>query len=205
LIAIGGALEQESFEVQLKVTIDDPKVILDTLKNPLIEIIRKRHYHEYDSYFLFADEESNRLRYREDDFINAAGDVESVRYRLTLIGPSTDHKNTADILLSRSQYFAPAGQSLRFYREYFKPSSEYEIEKDRKRYLVKFQDTEFFINIDTIIKPDLGIFLEIKSRTWSRLDAELKSKKASQLLSLLVQKPGRVVTQDYFELLRQQK
>ena len=205
LIAIGGALEQESFEVQLKVTIDDPKEILDALKNPLIEIIRKRHYHEYDSYFLFEDEENNRLRYREDDFINAAGDVESVRYRLTLIGPSSDHQNTEDILLSRSQYFAPAGQSLRFYREYFKPSSEFEIEKDRQRYLVKFQDTEFFINIDTIIKPDLGIFLEIKSRTWSRLDAELKSKKVSQLLSLLVQKPGRVVTQDYFELLRQQK
>jgi 5-methylthioadenosine/S-adenosylhomocysteine deaminase len=205
LIAIGGALEQESFEVQLKVTIDDPKVILDALKNPSIEIIRKRHYHEYDSYFLFADEENNRLRYREDDFINTAGDVESVRYRLTLIGPSSDHQNTEDILLSRSQYFAPAGQSLRFYREYFKPSSEYEIEKDRQRYLVKFQDTEFFINIDTIIKPALGIFLEIKSRTWSRLDAELKSKKVSQLLSLLVQKPGHVVTQDYFELLRQQK
>ncbi len=205
LIAIGGALEQESFEVQLKVTIDDPKEILDALKNPLIEIIRKRHYHEYDSYFLFEDEENNRLRYREDDFINAAGDVETVRYRLTLIGPSSDHQNTEDILLSRSQYFAPAGQSLRFYREYFKPSSEFEIEKDRQRYLVKFQDTEFFINIDTIIKPDLGIFLEIKSRTWSRLDAELKSKKVSQLLSLLVQKPGRVVTQDYFELLKQQK
>jgi 5-methylthioadenosine/S-adenosylhomocysteine deaminase len=205
LIAIGGALEQESFEVQLKVTIDDPKTVEDALKNPTIEIVRKRHYHEYDSYFLFADEENNRLRYREDDFINAAGNVESVRYRLTLIGPSTDNQKASDILLSRSQYFAPAGQSLRFYREYFKPSSEYEIEKDRLRYLVKFQDTEFFINIDTIIKPDLGIYLEIKSRTWSRLDAELKSKKVSQLLSLLVQKPGRVVTQDYFELLRHQK
>ncbi len=178
LIAIGGALEQESFEVQVK---DQDRRILryavNSLNNPLIEIVRKRHYHEYDTYFQFEDEENNRLRYREDDFINVNGDVDSVRYRLTLIGPSREQQSVSNILLSRSRYFAPAGQSLRFYREYFKPASEFEIEKDRLRFLVKFQDTEFFINIDTMIKPDLGTFLEIKSRTWSRQDAELKSKK----------------------------
>lgn len=205
LIAIGGALEQESFEVQAKVKIEETAEILEALNNPKIEIVRKRHYHEYDTYFQFDDEENNRLRYREDDFINANDEVDSVRYRLTLIGPSRDRQNVSNILLSQSRYFAPAGQSLRFYREYFKPASEFEIEKDRLRFLVKFQDTEFFINIDTMIKPDLGTFLEIKSRTWSRQDAELKSKKVSKLLALLVQKPSEVVTRDYLDLIRTTK
>ena len=80
----------------------------------------------------------------------------------------------SNVLLSRSRYIANATQSLRFYREYFKPKFEHEIEKDRLRYLIKYQGTEFFINIDTIVKPGLGKFLEIKSRTWSRKDAEQK-------------------------------
>jgi 5-methylthioadenosine/S-adenosylhomocysteine deaminase len=205
LIAIGGALEQESFEVQVKIKLDDAPSAVEALNNPLIETVRKRHYHEYDTYFQFEDEENNRLRYREDDFINANGDVDSVRYRLTLIGPSREQEKVSNILLSRSRFFAPAGQSLRFYREYFKPASEFEIEKDRLRFLVKFQDTEFYINIDTMIEPDLGTFLEIKSRTWSRQDAESKSKKVSQLLALIVQKPSEVVTRDYLDLVKTSK
>ena len=65
-----------------------------------------------------------------------------------------------DILLSRSRYLAPATHSLRFYNEYFKPIRSYEIQKDRKRYLVRFEETEFFINLDTLTKPDIGKFVE---------------------------------------------
>jgi len=201
LIAIGGALEEESFEVQLKIKIQDPQEVIETLEKESIEVIRKRHYHEYDTYFVFNDDDDNRLRYREDNFINDKGNVDNVRYRLTLIGPSRDHELTSDTLLSRSRYFAPAGQSLRFYREYFKPQSEFEIEKDRIRYLVKFQNTEFFINIDTILKPDLGSFLEIKSRTWSRKDAQQKSKKVSQLMALLIKENGELISQDYLDMI----
>jgi 5-methylthioadenosine/S-adenosylhomocysteine deaminase len=200
LIAIGGALEEESFEVQVKLKINDPHAIIHALTNDQIEIIRKRKYHEYDTYFIFNDEEDNRLRYREDDFINEDGQVDTVRYRLTLIGPSKDHEIESNSLLSRSRYFAPAGQSLRFYREYFRPQSEFEIEKERLRYLVKFQDTEFFINIDTVTKPSLGTFLEIKSRTWSRQDAEQKAMKASQLLTLLIDHPDQFITDDYLDM-----
>ena len=200
LIAIGGALEEESFEVQLKIKIANPEEVLASIENPHIEVIRKRHYHEYDTYFVFKDAEENRLRYREDDFINDLGEVDSVRYRLTLIGPSREHMVTSDTLLSRSRYFAPAGQSLRFYKEYFMPDSEFEIEKDRLRFLVKFQNTEFFINIDTILKPKLGTFLEIKSRTWGRQDAQQKSRKISQLLELLVQQPGEILAKDYLDM-----
>lgn len=201
LIAVGGALEEESFEVQLKIKITNPEEVVASIENPHIEVIRKRHYHEFDTYFIFRDDEDNRLRYREDEFINDQGEVESVRYRLTLIGPSREHEVTSDTLLSRSRYLAPAGQSLRFYREYFMADSEFEIEKDRLRFLVKFQDTEFFINIDTILKPKLGTFLEIKSRTWGRQDAQQKSRKVSQLLELLVQHPGEILAKDYLDMI----
>ena len=107
LIAIGGALEQESFEVQAKVKVEETATILESLNNPMIEIVRKRHYHEYDTYFQFDDEENNRLRYREDDFINANDEVDSVRYRLTLIGPSRERQNVSNILLVPEPVFCP--------------------------------------------------------------------------------------------------
>src|SRR5919109_1333618 len=46
LIALGGSLEQESFEVQVKVKIMEPDPILQALKRPEIEVIRQRHYRE---------------------------------------------------------------------------------------------------------------------------------------------------------------
>jgi 5-methylthioadenosine/S-adenosylhomocysteine deaminase len=55
LVAIGGALQEESFEVQAKVRINDPEPILSAINNPEIEILHTRHYHEYDTYFLFTD------------------------------------------------------------------------------------------------------------------------------------------------------
>src|SRR6266540_2062813 len=72
LIALGGSLEQETFEVQLKVRITDPSLIIETLKRPDIDIVLKRHYHEHDVYFFFDDPAQGRLRYREDDFIDDA-------------------------------------------------------------------------------------------------------------------------------------
>lgn len=39
-----------------------------------------------------------------------------------------------------------------------------EINKDRKRFLVKYKETEFFINIDQFKQPLLGTFLEIKKQ-----------------------------------------
>ncbi len=38
-----------------------------------------------------------------------------------------------------------------------------EIEKDRRRFLVKFKGVEFYINVDTIIKPIEDYFVEIKA------------------------------------------
>ena len=200
LIALGGSLEQESFEVQVKVRITDTAPIIQSIKQPEIEIIRRRHYGEHDVYFFFDDPSQGRLRYREDDFIDdAKGIVSNVRTRLTLIGQKREGK-FEEVLLSRSRYIAPASQSLRFYREYFKPKSEVAIEKDRLRWQIKYKDTEFFVNVDKMIEPQLGYFLEIKSRTWSRKDAERKAQLTNELLALLSASSGETVTEDYIDI-----
>ena len=200
LIAIGGASEAESFEVQTKVCIESPDVVLKSIHNPQIEIIRKRHYREYDTYFSFEEPSQGKLRYREDHFVGDQGEITQVRSRLTHIGVSREYHFEQKALVSRSRYLAPATQSLRFYREYFKPSRELEIEKDRLRFLVQYKETEFFINIDTIEKPDLGYYLEIKSRTWSRKDAEVKSQLIPELLDLLGASINDMITNDYIEM-----
>ena len=170
--------------------------------SPEIEIIRKRHFKEYDDYFFFADVDQGLLRYREDDFIDDDGKVENVRSRLTLIGPTNEGQFAQEVLLSRSRYLAPASQTLRFYREYFKPHYEKEIEKDRRRFLVKFENTEFFINLDEIINPKIGYFLEVKSRTWSRQDAENKAQLVSRLIQVLDADIEETTSEDYIEMVR---
>src|SRR5512134_3644759 len=203
LIALGGSLEQESFEVQVKVKITKADPIIQALKRPELEVIRERHYREHDVYFFFDDPAQGRLRYREDDFIDdAKGTVMNVRTRLTLLGVKREGKFEDQVLLSRSRYIAPASQSLRFYREYFKPKSEIAIEKDRLRWLITYKDTEFFVNLDEMRQPKLGCYVEIKSRTWSRKDAERKAQMASELLSVLGAASGEKVTEDYVDIIR---
>ncbi|HEX2981158.1 MAG TPA: amidohydrolase family protein, partial [Anaerolineaceae bacterium] len=202
LIAIGGAMEEESFEVQIKVKIEDRDAVIDALNGANLEVIRNRHYHEYDTYFLFDDPANGRLRYREDEFLDGKNHITNVRSRLTLIGQASEEHFPQEVLLSRSRYLAPATHSLRFYREYFKPNGALEVEKDRLRYLVSYQGTEFFINLDQMMKPDLGSYLEIKSRTWSRQDAEKKSKLVAELLELLGLHGATHVVQDYFEIVQ---
>jgi 5-methylthioadenosine/S-adenosylhomocysteine deaminase len=202
LLAIGGATEEESFEVQLKVRLSDPQSVLDALQKPGIEILRVRHYHQYDNYFGFGDPEQGYLRYREDEFLDESGQTTTVRYRLTLLGPRREDRFASDVLLSRSRFIAPANHSLRFYREYFKPVGETPIEKDRRRWRVLFRGTEFFINLDRVDEPYLGYFVEIKSRTWSRRDAEHKAQLAAELMEFLGASPAEAVTEDYLQLIQ---
>ena len=200
LIAIGDTTEEESFEVQAKVRIQDPEPVLDAIHKPEIEILYFRHYHEYDAYFVFSDTKQGTLRYREDEFVGENDEVNQVRYRLTLIGPAREHKFPSDVILSRSRFLAPAKHSLRFYREYFNPIDEIPIEKDRKRWRVLFRGTEFYINLDRVDEPSLGYFLEVKSRTWSLRDAEHKALLATELIEFLGASVNKRVTQDYLDL-----
>ncbi len=203
LVAIGGTHEEESFEVQLKVDIDDPANTINSILSSGLNILRTRHYHEYDSYFFFEDKTQGRLRYREDHFISDKNEISNVRSRLTLIGEGQEDQFPQEVMLSRSRFIAPATQTLRFYKEYFNPETTLEVEKDRKRYLVTFKDTEFFINVDTFVVPQLGSFLEIKSRTWSRLDAENKSKLVLELVEFLGLQNKTSISKDYIELIEE--
>ncbi len=200
LIAIGGAAEEESFEVQAKVRILDPDPVLEAIGKPQIEILYRRHYHEFDTYFTFDDPQQGMLRYREDEFVDDDDQVTRARYRLTQIGPTREEEFPSDVLLSRSRYLAPAVHSLRFYREYFKPTNEYFIEKHRWRWRVLFQGTEFYINLDRVDQPELGYFLEVKSRTWSRQDAERKAELATSLVEFLDASADMRMMKDYIEM-----
>lgn len=204
LVAIGGTTEEESFEIQAKVRIDDPDIIVQAVQNAPVEILRRRHYREYDTYFCFADPDQGMLRYREDTFLDEKGEISGVRSRLTLIGVAIERSYPKNVLLSRSRYLAPATQSLRFYREYFKPVFEMEVDKDRRRFLIQYKEMEFFVNIDRIEKPfGLGAFLEIKSRTWSRQDADLKSRLVAELIVLFGASLKDVSSEDYVDMIRQ--
>lgn len=201
LIALGGSMEQESFEVQVKVKVTEPDQLVQKMKHPEIEVTAYKHYHQYDNYFIFDDPSQGRLRFREDNLITEKGDVENVRSRLTLLGQKREGEIGHDVLLSRSRFLAPAVHTLRFYREYFKPMQEISIEKDRLRWHIRYKDTEFFINIDEVKEPPMGYFLEIKSRTWSRKDADRKAELTSELLELLGAGDAETVTQDLIEIL----
>jgi 5-methylthioadenosine/S-adenosylhomocysteine deaminase len=198
LIAIGGAEREESYEVQIKLRLDDSKLVQERLADGKFKIVRKAHYREYDTYFSFAEPETARLRYREDEFINEQGDVYNVRGRLTLTGPAAEREFANSVLLSRSRFIAPANFSVRFYREYFKPSDELVINKDRLRWLLRFNQVEFFLNLDEILLPALdGYFLELKSRTWSRKDAEQKAQMIEEILKLLEISGAEPVLEEY--------
>jgi len=200
LIAIGGAIEEESFEVQAKVQIPSRDSVLQALKSPEIQILYQRHYREYDTYFSFEDLEQGKLRFREDHFVDDKGNILKVRNRLTHIGIRSERTFPSKVLLSRSRYYAPANETLRFYKEYFKPYQEFEIDKDRLRFMVEYKGSEFYINLDYVHNPSMGNFLEVKSRTWTLKDAKNKSKLVSELIELLGSSPGEPLTDDYIHM-----
>ncbi len=199
LVAIGGATQEESFEIQSKVKIDDINAILEKINLPEITIEQKKHYRQFDTYFKFNNSDE-MIRYREDELLDDKGNVISVRPRLTMIDDSKSGHPESNALLSRSRYIAQAGNSLRFYREYFRPDSVFEIQKDRLRFHVSFKGIKFFINVDTMIQPEIGKFVEIKSKTWSRIDADQKIRLIDSLLAFLGLESQATIHKDYHEL-----
>ena len=200
LVAIGGAAEQESFEVQVKARLDSADDAMRALGSDEITVIRAVHYHQYDKYFFFDDPDQGRLRYREDEFLDENNKVVNARARLTLTGPSREAA-FGSVLLFRSRFFAPATHSPRFYREYFKPSREREVEKDRRRWLVVYRGVQFYVHLDRLLNPAAGgFFVEVKSRTWSRRDAQDKAAIILELLERLGARPDQTIEADYVEL-----
>ena len=201
LLAIGDIQQQESFEVQVKVRLTDPQIILRALQHEALTVLRTVRYRQFDTYFAFAPPESDRLRVREDVALAENGEPSThIRYRLTLIGPATHRAAPGSALLSRSRYIAPSNHTPRFYREYFKPAAETHVQKDRQRWQVLYRGVQFYVNIDEIRDPELGLFLEVKSRTWSRRDADDKAALIQDLLLLLGADPSQTVHEDVADL-----
>ena len=73
LIAIGGVAEGESYEVQIKVPVEDPDAVVKLINQPDLTVVYHRHYHEYDTYFVFNDPKQGLVRHREDEFIDRKG------------------------------------------------------------------------------------------------------------------------------------
>jgi 5-methylthioadenosine/S-adenosylhomocysteine deaminase len=200
LVAVGGAVEQESFEVQVKARVPSAEQVLAVLGGDAVTVVRSSHYHQYDTYWSFDDPEQGWLRYREDEFLDAAGGVTGARARLTLTG-RTREDHFGAVLLSRSRYYAPATHSARFYREYFRPAAERLVEKDRRRWLVAFRGVEFYVHLDRLMVPAHdGFFVEVKSRTWSRRDARDKAAIITDLLALFGTRPDDTISDGYADL-----
>ena len=201
LIAVGVDVERaESFEVQVKAILRENR-IEDLLSHEDVEVLRSVHYRQYDTYFLFDDAEKGRVRYREDDRIDADGNVSSVRIRLTYTSSEKERAFNEAVLLSHSRFIAPASQPLRFYQEYFQASEERELHKERRRWRILYKGVLFFVNIDRLIEPALpDLYIEIKSRTWSLSDAEEKAGAIHEMMEILGLSLADTVRQDYLDL-----
>jgi 5-methylthioadenosine/S-adenosylhomocysteine deaminase len=207
LVAIGGLEQEEMFEVQVKVRLDDAALAgVDAVlkaQGDTLAVQRSSVRRQFDTYFEFIDPSAGRIRYREDEILNAAGEVVESRYRLALTGPTKEREFANSVLLSRSRFTARADRSLRFYREYFRPSREFEVHKQRRRYHILYKGIDLALNVDRVTQPDLGGFLEIKSRTWSSRDAERKAKLISELLATMGFAAGQLVREEYADSARE--
>jgi len=173
--------------------------VLRFLESSELTLIKSVRYHQYDTYFSFADTSHGRLRYREDEFLDEKGQPTRVRARLTLLGQAREAE-IGSVLLFRSRYLAPASHSRRFYREYFRPISERDIEKQRRRWLVAYKGVEFYVHLDKLTQPALpGFFLEIKSRTWSRRDAQDKAAVITELMQKFGATPAEAFGDGYVD------
>ncbi len=201
LLVIGQLAQKKTFEVQVKVLLDDTTLVESLLDRPDVLVLKPSQRRQYDTYFLFDDPYHSRIRYREDELLDEDGQVEDVFYRLTLTSETKEREYALSVLLSRSRFDAPATRSLRFYREYFQPAAEIEVHKERRRYHVRYGGTDFAVNLDRLTRPELpGVFLEIKSRTWSAQDAERKAELIGELLELLQVQERELVRREYAEL-----
>jgi len=201
LVAVGGAVEEESFEVQVKARVAGESQVLSVLESDDVTIVRSSHYHQFDTYWSFGDPGEGWLRYREDEIFDKGGALVTARSRLTLTG-RTREEAFGNVMLSRSRYYAPATHSVRFYREYFRPAAERVVEKDRRRWLVVFRGVEFYVHLDRLTNPPAdGFFVEVKSRTWSRRDARDKAAVIAEFLALLGARPDDTISDGYVDLI----
>lgn len=189
LLAISADLiPQETFEIQVKIRLSKPVDLAAVLREAGLRPFRASHRKQYDTYFFFEEEETSRLRFREDLVKRQEADEYPAEtfYRLTMMGQTSEKEFENSVLLTRGRYTTSAGHSLRFYREYFKPTAEQEVTKIRERCHIAYKNTDFALNLDQLTNNDVkdNLFLEIKSRTWSAKDAVHKAHLIGELLEM---------------------
>jgi len=202
ILAIGGVQQAELFEVQAKARISETTAerIIALLNDPAITITKASERTQYDTYFLWEDDNKGRIRLREDHRLDPGARLEP-KYTLTLTDPAVRGEYSSAVLLGRARYTAHADRTLRFYREYFQPDTVIEIEKKRRRWRIIYKEEDFAINIDALVGPHQpGTYIEIKSRTWSRKDAEHKTELIGELLQLFGVDENALFKQEYVEL-----
>ena len=202
ILAIGGVQQAELFEVQVKARIAESTAerIINLLNDPAIAITKASERSQYDTYLLWDDVNKGRIRLREDHRLDPGARLEP-KYTLTLMAPAVRGEYPSAVLLGRARYTAPADRTLRFYREYFQPDHVVEIEKKRRRWRIVYKGEDFAVNIDFLVDHrQPGTYLEIKSRTWSRKDAEHKAALIGELLQLFGVDETALLKQEYVEL-----
>jgi 5-methylthioadenosine/S-adenosylhomocysteine deaminase len=202
LLALGGVQQAEIFEVQVKARITPAaeQRLEALLHNDAITITKASERTQYDTYFLFGDTEQGRIRLREDHRLDPGARLDP-KYTITLTAPAGRGDYRSAILLSRARYTARANHTLRFYREYLQPDTVVEIAKRRRRWRILYGGKDFAVNLDTLEgHHDPGPFLEIKSRTWSRKDADQKAALIGSLLQHFGIGEEALVKQEYVEL-----
>jgi len=180
-------MPQETYEIQVKIQLPGPLNLNEMLAEAGLQPFRPSRRRQFDTYFFFEGDDTDRLRFREDIVQRPEKDQPPVEtfYRMTLMGPTKEREFENSVLLSRARFTTTANQSLRFYREYFRPVGEREVVKERQRCHIVFKDKDFAINLDQInIDGAEPVFLEIKSRTWSAKDALDKAEHITELLVL---------------------
>jgi 5-methylthioadenosine/S-adenosylhomocysteine deaminase len=200
LLAIGGLDQQETFEVQVKARLKDDEVVEAWLQRPEVTITQQSQRKQYDTYFLFEGDDHGRIRYREDNVLDADGQVQPI-YNLVYTGPVVEQEYANSVVLTRSRFASNADRSLRFYVEYFQPVEQREIIKHRRRYHIRYRGMPFAVNVDQILQPaHEEFFVEIKSRTWSARDAVRKARLIGEILELFGVEDGQIVRCDYVDL-----
>ena len=75
------------------------------------------------------------------------------------------------------------------------------LQKERRRWRVLYKGVLFFVNVDRLIQPNTpGLFLEIKSRTWSASDAEQKASTIHEILEIMGIPPEAIIRKEYLEM-----
>ena len=201
ILAISPIQASEIFEIQVKAKIEpsDAVAIRSILDAAPFTIVRQNQRTQYDTYFVWNDSAQGRIRLREDHRIDAQGRTPPY-YTLTLTEPAKRVEYNAAVQLSRARYTAPANHTERFYREYFQPNQVITITKERQRLHITYRDTEFAVNIDTVsTSANAGLYVELKSRTWSQRDATHKAALMGEILQLFGIDDSRLIKHEYVE------